>query len=972
MPVPFVRPARRILAPLALASLLVGGWAGYQGFEGWRARDALKSARRDVESSRFATARQRLLGLPSRMAHRDEADYLLGLCEVGLGRPEAAAEAWGRVPRGSPFAARAAVRRARVALPLGRFAVADDLVAAFDDPGLAAEARQTAALIFMFEGRADEASRIFRSGWKSMPSTLATLREVWRLDHNPMPIEVSRAELEQAGRRAPDDDRVWLGQAYLATWSGRFDEAASWLESCRRRRPDDPAVWRAWLARARAADEPHEVWRALGHLTGLDVEPADVAALRAWLAAHAGRADRERWALEERVRLCAEDLAAYDRLAELCGSSPEAAEWRRRKAEMTRDYALYNELLFGDDPISRADELARLAERLGRRFDTRCWWSLRARGHAGDPEAAAALTRLGPENSCAGEASRHALAEDLAELRPRGSPKASTLARSGEAPEFRDDAEAAGLRFVYDEGGQPRTPPKMMGGGVGLLDYDGDGRLDVYVVQGGRFPPGRDEEGPQASGDRLFRNRGDGTFEDLTSPSGLAAMAPGYGFGVAVGDVDGDGHPDLFVTRWRSYALYRNRGDGTFEDATARWGLSGDRDWPTSAAFADLDGDGDLDLYVCHYLAFDPDDPSASSRVPGLPATTYSPLMYRASPDHLFRNDGGRFVDVTTGSGIVDANGRGLGVVAQDLDGDGRVDLFVANDLSANYFFRNRGGFTFEEVGEAAGVAASAIGGYQSGMGIACGDLDGDGRPDLAVTNFYGEGTSLFLNLGGGLFVDRGAAWGLTFASLYRLGFGADFLDSDNDGRLDLATVNGHVVDNRPAAPFAMPSQLLLGTGASRLADVTDRAGDVWRVPRVARGLAVGDLDDDGRLDLVVVSQGTPLAYFHNRSSRRHSIRFRLEGSASNRDAVGARVTIRAGGRRQVRWRSGGGSYLSAGDPRLHFGLGDAGRVAEAEVLWPSGRIDRFSNLDADVEYRLREGGDGPVAVLPPGPRPGR
>ena len=442
----------------------------------------------------------------------------------------------------------------------------------------------------------------------------------------------------------------------------------------------------------------------------------------------------------------------------------------------------------------------------------------------------------------------------------------------------------------------------------------------------------------------MFRNRGDGTFEDVTAKAGISAFPRGYGHGVAVGDIDNDGWPDLFVTRWRGYALYRNRGDGTFEDVTESWGLAGNRDWPTSAAFADLDGDGDLDLYVCHYLEWDSEHPSPcydnARRING----GCSPPDYKALPDHLFRNDGGRFVDVTREAGIVDTEGRGLGVVAADLDGDGRTDIFVANDQSAKLMFRNRGGLRFEEVGQLCGIAANADGAYQASMGVACADVDGDGRPDLAVTNYYNEYTAFYLNLGQGVFSDHTAAIGLAVPTRYRLGFGVAFLDANNDGRLDLATANGHVDDFRPGDPFPDGAQLLVGTeDGRRLIDVTDAAGPAWQVPLLGRGLAVGDIDNDGRVDLLILSQAQPLAYFHNRTQGGRSVTFRLEGSPSNRDAVGARVVVDAGGRRRFAWRIGGGSFQSASDPRLHFGLGSTDRVEAVEVTWPSGKVDRYA-----------------------------
>jgi hypothetical protein len=468
-----------------------------------------------------------------------------------------------------------------------------------------------------------------------------------------------------------------------------------------------------------------------------------------------------------------------------------------------------------------------------------------------------------------------------------------------------------------------------------------------------------------APGDRLFRNRGDGTFEDVTARAGIARIDRGYGFGVTSGDYDNDGRPDLLVTRFGSYLLLHNRGDGTFEDATARAGLSGARDWPTSAAFADLDNDGDLDLYVCHYLEWDAVHPTLCLG----PSASHGyvsclPLRFPARADHLFRNDGGRFVDVTEAAGIIDPDGRGLGVVASDLDDDGRIDLIVANDMTANRLFHHQGGLRFEEIGHIAGVACNAEGGYQAGMGIACGDQDGDGRPDLAVTNFFGESTSLFRNLGGGMFADVTTSVGLKAPSRFRLGFGITFLDVDNDGNLDLATANGHIHDVRPNAPYEMPAQLLTGDRDGRLTDITDRLGPPWTIPRIGRGLARADLDNDGRIDLLIVTQNSPLAYFHNQTEQAgHFLTLLLEGTQSNRDAIGARVTVAAGGRRQTAWRFGGGSYASASDPRLHFGLGPARTIDEIEVRWPSGRIDHFRDLGADTGYLIKEGSAKPLSL---------
>ena len=374
-------------------------------------------------------------------------------------------------------------------------------------------------------------------------------------------------------------------------------------------------------------------------------------------------------------------------------------------------------------------------------------------------------------------------------------------------PTFVDEAAERGLVFNFDNGRtEEHQLPETMAGGVAVLDFDGDGWLDVYALQGGPFPP----RGPLPPfGDRLFRNCGDGHFQDVTATSGLAALPGGYGHGVAVGDYDNDGRPDLFVTRWGSYALYHNLGGGRFQDATTQAGLGGYRDWPTSAAWADFDNDGDLDLYVCHYLKWDADKPALCEYPErSKPGYMYcDPLAFPGLADHVFRNDGGRFVDVTAEAGIVDRDGRGLGVVAADLDDDGKVDVFVANDLSANYFFRNLGGFRFSEQATEAGLAASAEGGSLAGMGIACGDLNGDGRLDLAVTNFLNQATTLYTNHGGGLFSDRSAAMGLAVATRQYFGFGLAALDANNDGWLDLVQANGHISDFGPSIAYAMRAQ---------------------------------------------------------------------------------------------------------------------------------------------------------------------
>ncbi len=969
---------------LVLAVLAVSGWGTARLVQSWRFESTLEQVRGLMAAHRFSEARICLLNLSPRWANEPEAAYSLGVCEHAGGNFPAALAAWSRIQSGTSWYDRAVLARAQTLVgDLGRFAEAEALLEAVlatpPSPNTARdEVRGTLVELYFWEGRRDAVRRLLEAGWRNTTHPIDDLRDHWRAENAPTLLAKIASEVEHAAALAPEDDRVWLAEASLAVQTGRFGDASGRLQRCVERRPDDPAVWRACLDLARVRDDLDGVRRALARLPAAQFTPAEQQALRAWLASRQGEPRAEQDALKRLLELDPGNERALDRLATLAseaGDSNHAREYRRRKAELDAAKDRYRALM--DEPLvpARFAEFATLAEALQRTFEARGWWTLRAAFAPSDRNARAALARLGKARESAPTDTGQMLADLLDDKAPSATLAAAQPARAGVImPRFVDDAASAGLRFTFDNGRSPqRQIPETTAGGVGLLDYDGDGWLDVYVVQGGAFPP--DPSRPY-KGDRLFLNRGDGTFEDATARSGIDKLPRGFGHGVTVGDVDNDGWPDLFLTRWRSYALLHNKGDGTFEDATERWGLDGDRDWPTSAALADLDNDGDLDLYVCHYLVWDADHPTLCPRVtvaskselhdPNQRYNYCTPRPFPALPDHLFRNDGGRFVDVTADAGIIDKEGRGLGVVAADIDDDGLVDLFVANDTTANYLWHNLGGFKFEETGLTNGVACNADGAFQAGMGTACGDLDGDGKPDLLVTNFYGESTTFFRNLGSGMFGDKTAGVGLAAPSRYLLGFGIVLFDANNDGRLDLATANGHVNDDRPDYPYDMPALLLLGGLDGRLTDVTNAAGPPWSVPRVARGLAAGDLDNDGRVDALLLSQQSPLAYFHNRTNalRDHFITFQLVGTRSNRDGVGAVVTLTAGGKSRKAWRVGGGSYQSSSDPRLHFGLGDATQIDRVEVRWPSGRTDRFGPLAADRAYRLQEA--APAAVARP------
>ncbi len=992
----FVRWGVVVVGVVIVAAAAAGGsvWLSARS-----RRLELAQARAALKAQRFGAAHQRLTRLADLWANDGEVLLLLGESEAGRGRRQTALAVWARIPPASPYFARAALLRATHSINMGRYTPAEEvLLTALSRADLSRadryELERALSRLYRFEGRMDDIRRVLRASWCRAPDPVGVLKELFLLDHSPIPAEALELALEKADDQ---DDRVWLGRANLALMAGRFAVAAAWLDRCLQRRPNDPVVWRARLDLAMTTHDTEGFWKAVDHVPADRFDAAAIHALRAWLAARLGEPSLERRELTALLQDAPGDTQALERLAVLAyqsGQTAEAEQLRHRKAALDRAQDRFRKIILFDSLADYIQELAELARALHRSFDAQGWALAAAAGpginsptsgqhpDAGNSsplppslsERAVALSApYARELQEGARTTTRMLADSLADLRTRFAAGAlrdrptavgATPAidqPGGSTPAFVDDAESVGLRFAFDNGQTPlRQLPETMSGGVGLLDYDGDGWVDVYCVQGGalRRWPGEGAAANPSPGDRLFRNRGDGTFEDVTECSQLAAIAwgQGYGLGVTVGDYDNDGHPDLFVTRLERYALYRNRGDGTFADVTARTGLAGRRDNPTSAAFADLDNDGDLDLYVCHYMIWDPDHPRLCLSDHG-EYFYCDPSKVEPAPDHLFRNDGGRFIDVTAEAGILDRGGRGLGVVAADLDDDGRIDLYVANDGTANYLFRNQGQFRFEDVALQAGVAGNASGGYQAGMGIACGDLDGDGRPDLLVTNFYGEGTTYYQNLGQGLFADRSNASGLGLATRYLLGFGIVLADVANAGLRDVIIANGHVNDNRPFYPYAMPARLYQNRSDGRLVDISSQAGPPWEVPRVGRGLAAGDLDNDGRCDAVILAQNEPLAYFHNRSERvGRFVTILLEGTKSNRDGVGARVTVTAGGWRQVAPRLGGGSYQSANDPRLHFGLGRSNRIESVEVRWPAGQVERWTDLPAGTGYRLREG----------------
>ncbi len=528
---------------------------------------------------------------------------------------------------------------------------------------------------------------------------------------------------------------------------------------------------------------------------------------------------------------------------------------------------------------------------------------------------------------------------------------------NGPAPAFRDVAALAGIRDPYFSGarGQFRLV-ETMGSGIGLIDYDADGLLDLFVAQGCPIPLDPARKGPTA---RLYRNVGDGTFRDVTEAAGVAF--PGYGEGVAVGDYDGDGRDDIYVAAFGEGALYRNKGDGTFEDATRRAGVGGSG-WPASCAFADLDRDGDLDLYVSHYLRGTVDEegnPTVSCNA--LPGTLgyCPPLAFPPEPDALYRNNGnGTFTEVGKESGITDPAGNGLGVVIGDWDEDGLIDIYVANDQTPNSLFRNRGNLKFEDTAVTWGLAYNEAGKLRAGMGLASGDYDGDGRVDLFVTNFYGEASTLYRNVSPGMFTVETSPARLLVPTRSKLGFGTGFLDYDNDGHLDLFITNGHVNDVRPIGiPYAMTPQLFRNNGRGEFADVSARAGEYFQREGLGRAVAFGDLDNDGDTDLVIGHiDRAPAVLLNETPGQGGFVRLTLRGPGPGRDATGARVIAEVGGRKIVRMVTSGSSYLSSSDRRILIGLGDAAKIDRLTIRWPSGKSQTTENIDAGTSWVIDEG----------------
>ena len=543
-----------------------------------------------------------------------------------------------------------------------------------------------------------------------------------------------------------------------------------------------------------------------------------------------------------------------------------------------------------------------------------------------------------------------------ARLLPSSERLAPAISAAG-VTRFENVAQPAGLEMTPLNGASPdKHLVETMGSGGVFFDMDGDGWVDIFLVDGGSVA---DPAVARRARHRLYRNRGNGAFEDVTAASGIVPR--GYGQGACAADIDNDGLIDLYVTGFTENALYRNRGRGRFQDATRQAGVAAGQ-WSTSCAFADVDRDGFVDLFVTRYV----DAGMSNNKFCGDPARSLRvychPLNYQGLTSVLYHNNhDGTFKDVSASAGISRYAGNGLGVVIGDYDDDGWPDVFVANDSVPNFLFHNERDGTFKEVGLLAGVAVANDGKPRAGMGTDFGDYDGDGRLDLAVGNHEFESTSLFRNLGNGLFSYATTQSRIAASTLAYVTFGLAWLDYDNDGWLDLAAANGHVVDNtalvRPGSSHAQPRLLFHNNRDRTFTDVSLESGPGFAAQKVGRTLVVADIDNDGDPDMLITNNGQAVDLLRNEGDRQNNaLLLRLVGTRSNRDGIGARVRLTAGSATQVREVKAGSSYLGQNDTRLHFGLGNAMSVDRLEIRWPSGTTENVSGIAANQIVTLTEG----------------
>jgi hypothetical protein len=522
--------------------------------------------------------------------------------------------------------------------------------------------------------------------------------------------------------------------------------------------------------------------------------------------------------------------------------------------------------------------------------------------------------------------------------------------------QFVNIASEAKVAFKHENGATPQKyMPETMAGGSIILDYNNDGWPDIFFVNGGSFV---DKQKAAGARHRLYRNNKDGTFTDVTATSGIGVS--GFGMGACSADYDNDGWPDLYITSVGGNKLYHNNGSGGFTDVTDKAGV-GSQLWSASCAFGDIDNDGYVDLYVTNYVDFSAQN-NKYCVYTGDTRVYCHPNVYNGVPDILYRNNGdGTFKDVSRAAGIYRPDGKGLGVVFGDYDGDGWIDIYVANDSTPNFLFHNKGKGVFEEVGLLAGVAVGSDGQALAGMGTDMGDVDGDGLLDIFVTNLDRQTHNLYRNLGKGLFADVTFESGVGEATLPFVGFGAVFFDYDNDTDLDLAIANGDVIDNvslfRDSTSYEQRNLLLQNDGMGKFRDVGPASGPGFALKKPSRSLSAADIDNDGDLDLLIGNVGHTADLLRNDGgNNNNSLSIRTVGSKSNRDGIGARLKLTIAGKVLLQEVRAGSSYLSQSDLRVHFGMGKAPRAERLEIRWPSGAVEVLQDVEANQILTVTEG----------------